>query len=75
MTKTPGQVLELGPLNVPALAASLRALAIQIPACRRLSDEAADVLEKLAHALLEELARAARALSAGPRGLVHRGST
>lgn len=50
--------------DVPALCASLRALAAQVPACGPIAAEAASVLERLAHELVEAQA-AARGM--GPR--------
>jgi len=50
--------------DVPALCASLRALAAQVPVSREIAAEAASTLERLAHELVE--ARAARKVI-GPR--------
>lgn len=44
--------------DVPALCASLRALAAQVPASREIASEAARQLERLAHELVEARAGA-----------------
>lgn len=44
--------------DVPALCASLRALAAQMPVSREIAAEAASVLERLAHELVEAQASA-----------------
>lgn len=51
-------------VDVPALAASLRALGVEFPACRPILADAARGLEQLAHDLVEAQA-SARVL--GPR--------
>ncbi len=44
--------------DVPDLCASLRAMAVQVPACGPVATEAAALLERLAHELVEARASA-----------------